>query len=101
MMKFVNENPYPMQDFNRILRKGLSDMKSEEDSMASLLVELLEAVADFEGFVKFMREEREEEGKEEDDDAIWDMPSAPTRPPGLAESKNEDDNDDQNNNSHK
>ena len=92
MMKFVNDNPYPMQDFNRILRRGLEDMKAEEDSMASLLVELLEAVADFEGFVNFMREAREEEEKEEDD-GVWDMPEVPTRPPGLAESKNNDDDE--------
>ena len=84
MAAFIESSEYPMGDFSRILKKGLDDMKSNEDSMAYMLVELLQAVSDFEGFYKFMAEE---EGKENDEDG-WDMPNK-----DVAESKTDDVND--------
>ena len=54
MADFIEKSEYPMSDYSRILSKGLDDMKSNEDSMAYMFVELLQAVSDFEGFCKFM-----------------------------------------------
>ncbi len=88
MQDFLAHNA-SLPDFNRVMKKGIEDMKREghDDfggSMAGLFVELLDAVGDFQGFVKFMRSEPP---SDDDDDAEWDMPQS--------ESKSSDDKDEE------
>lgn len=83
---------YPMEDFARILKKGLSE-SDDFSSMAGLFVELLDAVTSFEGFHVFMKRDPEGdgggEGKEGDggggDDGGWDMPAAEEKEGGQEE----------------
>ncbi|GMH46309.1 hypothetical protein TrRE_jg3253 [Triparma retinervis] len=57
----------PKTHLRRILKKGVDASKQGEDTMATILVDLLDAVGSFEGFVNFMVDGEDQGGGLEDD----------------------------------
>ncbi|GMI36214.1 hypothetical protein TrCOL_g10937, partial [Triparma columacea] len=66
----------PKNHLWRIMKKGVEDSKNGEDTMATILVDLLDAVGSFEGFVNFMVDDGGQGGGLDDDIGLADEKQA-------------------------